>query len=173
MNPKEEQKYFSLRREMLSSAFEWAPGRQVLAAIRAYQAHKAPILLKKLAVARHRFWSAVAGCDIPINARIGPGLVMPHPNGIVIHPDAHIGRDCAIFQQVTIGGTPTRDGVPEIGNNVEIGAGAKILGPVKVGDWALIGANAIVTDDVPRGATVVGVNRILDQVGYFPVSQLA
>jgi serine O-acetyltransferase len=162
MSPKQE----SLRREAVDRFTHWAPGKQVLAAIRSYQAHKAPLLVKKLAVLRHRFWSAIAGCDIPINARIGPGLNMPHPNGIVIHPEAYVGWNCTIFQQVTIGTKGTADGVPEIGNNVEISAGAKILGPVKIGDWALIGTNAIVTKDVLPGATVVGVNRHLNGFAF-------
>ena len=93
----------------------------------------------------------VTGADIPLNCRIGGGLLIPHPNGIVIHPDAEIGVNCLIFQQVTIG---TRDGVgvPAIAGHVDIGAGAKILGSVHVGAHAKIGANAVVSSDVPSGA---------------------
>jgi serine O-acetyltransferase len=81
---------------------------------------------------------------------------MPHPNGIVIHPDAVIGPNCLIFQQVTIG---LRDGpgAPHIGGHVDVGAGAKILGPVTIGNHAKIGANAVVLNDVPEGATAVGI----------------
>ena len=84
------------------------------------------------------------------------GLLIPHPNGIVIHPDAEIGVNCLIFQQVTIG---TRDGVgvPAIAGHVDIGAGAKILGPVHVGAHAKIGANAVVSTDVPSGSVAVGI----------------
>lgn len=77
---------------------------------------------------------------------------MPHPNGIVIHPAATIGPNCMIFQQVTIGG-----GAPVIHGHVDIGAGAKILGDVVVGQHAKIGANAVVLTDVPAFATAVGV----------------
>ena len=81
--------------------------------------------------------------------------MLPHPNGVVIAPDANIGINCIIFQQVTIG---TADGgYPTIGNNVLIGAGAKILGPVKIGDGAKIGANAVVLRDVPAGCAAAGV----------------
>lgn len=103
---------------------------------------------------QHRLWSIITGADIPINSRIGGGLLIPHPNGIVIHPDANIGCNCLIFQQVTIGATSK--GIPTIGGHVDIGAGAKILGPVKVGDHARIGANAVVLTDVPEYGVVVG-----------------
>ncbi len=82
--------------------------------------------------------------------------MMPHPNGIVIHPNAVIGPNCLIFQQVTIG---TIDGStePVIEGHVDIGAGAKILGSVRVGAHARIGANAVVLIDVPAGRTAVGI----------------
>jgi serine O-acetyltransferase len=81
--------------------------------------------------------------------------MLPHPNGIVIHPDAEIGPNCLLFQQVTIGAN--HDGVPRIGGHVDIGAGAKILGPITIGNHARIGANAVVINNVPDGATAVGV----------------
>ena len=81
--------------------------------------------------------------------------MIPHPNGIVIHPDARIGVNCLIFHQVTLG-SRNADGVPEIGGHVDIGAGAKILGPVKVGAHARIGANAVVISDIEIGGTAVG-----------------
>lgn len=140
--------------------FAWVPGKSLLASIRAYQRHAnssgpRSIFLRKLAVLRHRFWSVVTGAEIPVNSKIGGGLLLPHPNGIVIHPDAQIGPNCLIFQQVTIG-TRGSASVPSIGGHVDIGAGAKILGPVKVGDHVLIGANAVVVKDVPAGCTAVG-----------------
>ena len=128
------------------------PGKKLLASIRDYQ--KSRGLRRKLAVLRHRFWSAVSGADIPINSMIGGGLLIPHPNGIVIHPGARIGPNCLLFQQVTIGDA---NGVPTIGGHVDIGAGAKILGRIHVGDHARIGANAVVLTDVPAGATMVGI----------------
>jgi serine O-acetyltransferase len=138
----------------------WNPSRSLIASIRSYQ-HSAgssnplSLVVRKLAVLRHRFWSVVTGADIPLNCQIGGGLLMPHPNGIVIHPDAKIGPNCLLFQQVTIG--HRRGGVPSIGGHVDIGAGAKVLGPIAIGDHAVIGANAVVLIDVPAGATAVGI----------------
>jgi serine O-acetyltransferase len=109
----------------------------------------------KLAVLRHRWWSVICGADIPLNSSLGGGFAMPHPNGIVIHPQARIGPNCLFFQQVTIG--HAKDGIPEIGGHVDIGAGAKILGQVVLGDHAVIGANAVVLIDVPAGRTAVGI----------------
>ena len=86
----------------------------------------------------------------------------------MIFPDAVIGPNCQIFQQVTIGTGGPKPGAPILGGHVDVGAGAKILGGVRVGDHALIGANAVVLEDVPRGATAVGIParvvRIRDQV---------
>jgi serine O-acetyltransferase len=139
---------------------EWNPSRSLLASIRAYQhwrakRHPVASLLRRVAVVRHTFWSAVCGADIPLNCRIGGGLLIPHPNGIVIHPDATIGTNCLIFQQVTLAWGP--GGAPQIGAHVDIGAGAKLLGRVTVHSGARIGANAVVLSDVPAGATAVGV----------------
>jgi len=136
----------------------WDPGRRLLAAIRSYQRLAGRKGLRgKLCVLRHRFWSAVSGADIPLNSSLGGGLLIPHPNGIVIHPEAEIGPNCLLFQQVTIGTGGSIPSVPKIGGHVDIGAGAKILGGVVVGDHARIGANAVVLADVPPGATAVGI----------------
>ena len=84
---------------------------------------------------------------------------MPHPNGIVIHPMCKIGPNCLILQQVTLGsnGSSANGGVPTLGGHVDVGAGAKILGPVVIGDNAVIGANAVVLADVPANAVAVGI----------------
>jgi serine O-acetyltransferase len=142
--------------------FAWMPSRSLLASIRAYQRYRGSlnpirIVLRVIAVLRHRFWSAVTGADIPVNSKLGGGLAMPHPIGIVIHPKASIGPNCMIFQQVTIGTCDNDGGVPVIGGHVDLGAGAKVLGSLRIGDHARIGANAVVLKDVPEGATAVGV----------------
>lgn len=141
--------------------FSWNPSRALLASIRSYQRHAESrnpvrILVKKWAVLRHRFWSVVTGADIPLDCQIGGGLLLPHPNGVVIHPGVRIGPNCLIFQQVTIG-TRAVSTPPKIGGHVDIGAGAKILGDVQIGDHACIGANAVVLKDVPAGKTAVGI----------------
>jgi serine O-acetyltransferase len=142
-------------------ALSWDPARQMLRALRDYQrlsgsGGRQDRLLSKLAVLRHRFWSLLAGADLPLNCRVGGGLLIPHPNGIVVHPDARIGKNCLLFQQVTIG-TGRLPGVPTLGGHVEVGAGAKLLGGIKIGDHAVIGANAVVLADVPARAFVAGV----------------
>ena len=139
---------------------QWAPSRSLLASIRSYQHHRVSrgwwrSVPRAWAVLRHRFWSVVTGADIPLNCKLGGGLMLPHPNGIVIHPDASIGPNCLLFQQVTIGANDR--GVPLLGGHVDVGAGAKILGPLKIGNHARIGANAVVISDVPDGATAVGI----------------
>lgn len=144
------------------AALEWRPSRQLLRALRDYGAARERAGLRgrmqqKLATLRHRFWSAVTGAELPLNAaRIAGGLLMPHPNGVVVHPEAEIGPNCLLFQQVTIGTGP-RPGVPKLGGNVDVGPGAKILGGVTIGDHAVIGANAVVLSDVPAGAVMVGI----------------
>jgi serine O-acetyltransferase len=139
----------------------WDPSRKLLLSIRRYQYWRdrkglTSACLCKWLVLRHRFWSVITGADIPLNCGIGGGLLLPHPNGIVIHPGATIGVNCLIFQQVTIG-TREGHGVPVIAGHVDIGAGAKILGQIRIGAHAKVGANAVVSTDVPSGAVAVGI----------------
>lgn len=138
----------------------WDPGKKLLCSIRGYQRWRSraglvAACMRKTLVLRYRFWSVVTGADIPINCRIGGGLLIPHPNGIVIHPDAHIGVNCLIFQQVTIGALAGKK-VPTISGHVDIGAGAKILGPVTIGAHAKIGANAVILKNIEEGGVAVG-----------------
>lgn len=142
--------------------FEWVPGRQVLRAIRDYQAAletDSPTAAgrRRAAALRHRFWSALAACELPLTGHIGGGLLVPHPNGIVVHPDARIGPNCILFQQVTIGRGGKLPGAPVLVGHVDVGAGARILGGVTIGAHAKIGANAVVLSDVPAHATAVGI----------------
>jgi len=140
---------------------------RLLASIHAFQHHRARrgpwhALMRKVARARHLFWSIVTQSDIEPRATLGRRLMLPHPNGVVIHEDAIVGDDCMIMQQVTIGMIGEGE-VPTLGNNIYVGAGAKIIGKVTVGDGARIGANAVVTQDVPAGCTAVGVPAKLIQ----------
>jgi serine O-acetyltransferase len=104
--------------------------------------------------ARHK-----TGIEIHPGAKIGKGLFIDHGMGVVIGETAEIGDYCTIYHGVTLGGTGKDKGKrhPTIGNNVLIGAGAKILGPFTAGDNAKIGANAVVTAEVEPCTTVVGV----------------
>lgn len=143
----------------------WDPSRRLLKAVRDYQAlgaSKNPwySLLRKCSALRHRFWSVVAGAEIDLNTKIGGGLLLPHPNGVVIHPLAEIGPNCLIFQQVTLGMSGD-GGYPKIGGHVDIGAGARVLGGVTIGDHAVIGANAVVLKDVPPYGRAVGVPAVV------------
>lgn len=99
------------------------------------------------------------GIEIHPGAKIGRRLVIDHGSGIVIGETAEIGDDVLIYQGVTLGGTGKDHGKrhPTIGNNVLIGAGAKILGPFKVGDGSRVAAGAVVLQEVPPNATAVGV----------------
>jgi serine O-acetyltransferase len=139
----------------------WDPGRRLLRSIRGYQRWRDRgglwRRLRGLWVIRYRFWSVIAGAEIPLETLIGGGLLLPHPNGIVIHPGVVIGPNCMIFQQVTLGFAESSPGVPVLGGHVDIGAGARILGGVRIGDHTRIGPNAVVLHDVPERATVVGI----------------
>jgi serine O-acetyltransferase len=135
--------------------------KPLLRSIRYYQYHRARRgpwhkLMRRVARVRHMFWSIVTQSDISLEATLGEGLKLPHPNGIVIHEEAVIGANCMIMQQVTVGMIDGGE-VPTLGNNVYVGAGAKIIGRVTIGDGARIGANAVVLRDVPAGATAVGI----------------
>lgn len=136
----------------------YEPWKRLLRTIRQYQGLQGGVgrLFRPLVVLRHRFWSVICGSDIPVNAKLGGGLIILHPQGIVIHPEAVVGPNCLILQQVTLGTGP-KPGLPRIGGHVDIGAGAKILGGIVIGDHARIGANAVVVTDIPPGATAVGI----------------
>lgn len=99
------------------------------------------------------------GIEIHPGAQIGKGLLIDHGMGVVIGETAVVGDNCTIYQCVTLGGTGKHSGKrhPTLGNNVMVGAGAKVLGPFKVGDNAKIAAGAVVLDEVPPDATAVGV----------------
>lgn len=138
------------------------PPRKLLYHFRAYQAcrtSRGPIrrLQSRWHVFWYRVWSAICGSEIDLKVQIGGGLLIPHPNGIVIFPDVVIGPNCLLFQQVTLGIGGPVPGCPVLGGHVDVGAGAKVLGGVTIGDHAKIGANAVVLSDVPSGATAVGI----------------
>ena len=128
------------------------------------------------------------GIEIPPGAKIGKGLFIDHGAGVVIGETTEIGDNCTLYQNVTLGGTGKDLGKrhPTLGNNVMVGAGARVLGPFKIGDNSKIAANAVVLEEVPPNCTAVGVparivringvrvnNSDLDQVHIpDPVSQL-
>lgn len=148
-------------------AFEWGLNRGirlrllvVLFRLAAFGAHGGK--LRRLALlpvlVLYRFYSEfLLSTEIPPSARIGRGLRIYHPAGIVVHPDVVIGENCILRQGVTIGnkgdGAKSR-GVPVIGDHVQFGAGCVVVGAITVGSRSLIGANAVVCQDVPEDAVV-------------------
>jgi serine O-acetyltransferase len=123
-------------------------------------------LLKKVA-------EILTGIDLPCEARVGRGFRIDHFGGIVISGDAVFGEDCIIRNGVTVGLRHTgRRGSPVIGNRVDIGAGAKILGPIRIGDDVAIGANAVVLTEVPANSIAVGVPaRIMARTGSLSATE--
>jgi serine O-acetyltransferase len=145
----------------------------------------------------HKFYTAarllsqiarfITGVEIHPGAKIGKGLFIDHGSGVVIGETAEIGENCLIYQGVTLGGTGKERGKrhPTLGNNVMVGAGARVLGPFRVGNNVKIAANAVVLEPIPDNCTAVGVpakivrrngqkinNSDLDQVHMpDPVSQ--
>ena len=115
------------------------------------------------------------GIEIHPGAKIGRGVLIDHGMGVVIGETAEVGDNCTIYQGVTLGGTGKDTGKrhPTIGKNCMIGAGAKILGPIKVGDNCKVAANAVVLSDLPPDSTAVGVPaRVVRRGGKKVVDQL-
>ncbi len=139
----------------------WDPFRRLLRTIRKFEhwqnrkGYVAKIMRTRWIVA-HRFWTLVTHADIPINARIGGGLMCVHPTGVVLHPDATVGPNCFLGPHIVVG-VRNGEGVPTLGGNVNLGAGACVLGEVAIGDNSTIGANAVVISDIPPNSTAVGV----------------
>ena len=122
------------------------------------------IMLGILLIIRKVFIEYIFHTELPFRAIIGEGLRLVHPYNIIINPTVIIGKNCTIFQEVTIGTnefTSEYKKAPIIGDNVYIGAGAKVIGPINIGDNVRIGANSVVTKDIPSNCTVVGYNRII------------
>ena len=101
----------------------------------------------------------LTGIEIHPGAKIGRRVFIDHGMGVVIGETAELGDDCTLYHGVTLGGTTWKKGKrhPTLGRGVVIGAGAKLLGPISVGDDARVGSNAVVVKDVPAGATAVGI----------------
>jgi serine O-acetyltransferase len=162
---------FSAFRQFTRSIYARDPAaRSVLEILTVYPGIQA-VALHRLS---HRLWNwrlrwlarvlayfgrFITGIEIHPGARIGRRFFIDHGLGVVIGETAEVGDDCTFYHGVTLGGTTwqPKKRHPTIGNNVVIGAGAKVLGPIEVGDGARIGSNSVVVKDVPVGATVVGV----------------
>lgn len=110
-----------------------------------------------------RLWNnIITGADFAVGCKIGKGLIIKHPNGIVVGGGVVIGENCILLHQVTLGeksgdGSDQTHAYPTVLNNVVINAGAKLIGNITVGDNAIIGANAVVIKDVPANSAAVGI----------------
>ena len=115
--------------------------------------------LKLLARVLAQLTRWLTGIEIHPGATIGNRFFIDHGMGVVIGETAEIGDDCTLYHGVTLGGTSWEKAKrhPTLGKNVVVGAGAKILGPIIIGDNARVGSNSVVVKDVPAGATVVGI----------------
>lgn len=112
------------------------------------------------------------GIEIHPGAKIGKGLFIDHGAGVVIGETTEIGDNCTLYQNVTLGGTGKDVGKrhPTLGNNVMVGAGARVLGPFKIGDNSKIAANAVVLEEVPPNCTAVGVPARVVRINGMKVS---
>jgi len=162
---------FKRIREDIRCVFDRDPAaRNTLEVLTAYSGVHA-VLLHRMA---HRLWSWrlkwlarfvsafsrwLTGVEIHPGAKIGRRFFIDHGMGVVIGETAEIGDDVTLYHGVTLGGTSWEKGKrhPTLGNNIVVGAGAKVLGPIKLGDGARVGSNAVVVKDVPENATVVGI----------------
>ena len=110
----------------------------------------------------YKLMQIVTGIELPCEAVVGRNFVIDHFGGIIISGYARFGDDCRIRNGVTVGLRRVEEPIaPVIGNNVDIGAGAKLLGPITVGDNVVIGANAVVLRDVPANSIAVGVPAVV------------
>jgi len=122
-------------------------------------------------------WSRfITGIDIHPGAKIGKNLIIDHGMGVVIGETAEIGNDCLIFHGVTLGGVDFHrvKRHPTLANGVVVGAGAKILGNITIGEFSRVGANSVVIKDVPANSTVAGIPaKIVAQKGVVPGGELS
>jgi serine O-acetyltransferase len=109
-----------------------------------------------------KFIQIITGIELPCEADVGRNFVIDHFGGVIVSGYAKFGDDCRIRNGVVVGLRRVEEKLaPVIGNNVDIGAGAKLLGPITIGDNVIIGANAVVLSDVPSDSIAVGVPAVI------------
>lgn len=128
-----------------------------------FYTHHMPLIARAISQACRRR----TGIEIHPGAKIGRRLFIDHGSGVIIGETTEIGDDCTIFQGVTLGGTGKDSGKrhPTLGNNITVGSGSRILGPVHIGDNTKIAANAVVLNDIPDDCTVVGIPAEIVRIG--------
>ncbi len=127
-----------------------------------------PVLIRKVLSLVYRIWfklvQIICGIELPCEAEIGSHFVIDHFGGIIISGYAKFGDHCRVRNGVVVGLRRIDEPIaPVIGDNVDIGAGAKLLGPIRIGDNVLIGANAVVLCDVPANSIAVGIPAVIKQ----------
>ena len=134
----------------------WAGVQAILAHRVAHVLHQANVPMAPTAIAY--LSRSVTGVEIHPGARIGGDFFIDHGSGVVIGETAEVGERVTLYQGVTLGGTGFQRGKrhPTLADNVTVGSGAKLLGPIRVGEGAKVGANTVVVEDVPAASTVVG-----------------
>jgi serine O-acetyltransferase len=158
----------NIRQDLKAHGGNWgAQGFWVLVAYRfgRWRYSVRPALLRKVFSLIYKIWfkaiQIICGVELPCEAQIGRNLVIDHFGGIIVSGYAKIGDNCRIRSGVVIGLLRTDEpSAPVIGNNVDIGTGAKILGPISIGNNVVIGANAVVNCDVPDDCVAVGVPAV-------------
>jgi len=127
-----------------------------------------PVVLRKFFSLVYRIWfklvQVICGIELPCEAEIGSHFVIDHFGGIIISGYAKFGEHCRVRNGVVVGLRRVDEPIaPIIGNHVDIGAGAKLLGPIRIGDNVLIGANAVVLCDVPDNSIAIGIPAVIKQ----------
>jgi serine O-acetyltransferase len=120
----------------------------------------------------YKFIQIVTGIELPCEVEVGKGFIIEHFGGVIVSGYAKFGDHCRIRNGVVVGLKNIEEpGAPEIGNNVDIGAGAKVLGKIRIGNNVLIGANAVVITDVPDNSIAVGVPAVIKARSQGKVSE--
>lgn len=148
--------YVLLTKQGLWALAEYRFSRWVLTKVRIPVVRQ---VLNLFSLVWHKLIEVTTGIDIPKHADIGKGLYIGHFGGIIVNPDVKIGDYCNLSQDITIGigGRGEKQGCPTIGDRVFVGPGVRIIGPIAIGNDVAIGANAVVTKDLPDLAVAVGV----------------
>lgn len=134
-----------------------SPGFQAILCYRFFHwCHRHNIPTQPLRYFVERLVEITTGVSIPACCVIGKGLRIHHFGGIIFHPSARLGDNCTIYHEVTIGDRGGEGRAATIGNDVLIGAGAKVIGAVSIGDRCIVGANAVVAKDMPEGFVATG-----------------